>query len=160
MTSRPQPLQTSGGTGSFAALGGGGPIGKLYFYQGRLVAQDPAGGFSPAYINATPSSSECTTFGPLGFGSGSNKCALSQSFELQSDTENSQLGARLVFNNQGGFVACGTTQDVGEQQFVTRASFTHSFLLDLVHNRPRSGTFRMHTRGLVHRASRGLTRWR
>ena len=150
-------MRTSGGTGSFAALGGGGPIGKLYFYQGRLVAQGSGSSFSPAYINATPSS-ECTTFGPLGFGSGSNKCALSQGFELQSDTENSQLGAKLVFKNQGGFVACGATQDVGERE-IGYGSFTHSALLDLVHNQSQSGTYWMHPCRLVHCASRGLRRW-
>ena len=33
-------------------------------------------------------------------------------FSIQSDTENSQLGAQLSFNSVGGFYACGSGQDV------------------------------------------------
>ena len=41
------------------------------------------------------------------------------SFQIQSDTENSQLGAQLVFNYVGSFYACGSGQDVGvDVQFV------------------------------------------
>jgi hypothetical protein len=110
------PLRINGGTGGFATLTGSGPIGQLYFNQGKLVVQDPAGStntYKP-YISAAPDVSGCTDFGPLGFvqGSSSNKCALFENFQIQSDTENSQLGAKLVFNYQGGFFVCGASQDI------------------------------------------------
>ena len=68
---------------------------------------------SPALIGAIPSSGGCTTYGQLGFfGSSSNKCSLRDTFGIQSNTENSQLGAKLVFNSVGGFYACGSGLDV------------------------------------------------
>lgn len=67
---------------------------------------------SPALIAAIPMS-DCTTYGQLGFaGSTSDKCALRDTFGIQSNTENSQLGAKLVFNSVGGFYACGSGLDV------------------------------------------------
>ena len=67
---------------------------------------------APALIAAIPIS-ECSTYGQLGFaGSTSDKCALRDTFGIQSNTENSQLGAKLVFNSVGGFYACGSGLDV------------------------------------------------
>lgn len=111
------PLRINGGTGDFATLTGtGGPVGNLYFINGKLVVQDPAGSINTykPFINAAVGGSGCTNFGPLGFvqGSTTNKCALFESFQIQSDAENSQLGARLVFNFEGGFFVCGAGQDI------------------------------------------------
>lgn len=110
------PLRISGGAGNYATLTGTGPIGKLYFFQGQLTGQDPAGTTSTyrPYISGIPTASGCTDYGPLGFiqGSGTDKCAVFNSFQIQSDTENSQLGAKLVFNFQGGFHACGAGRDI------------------------------------------------
>ncbi|KAF7760999.1 hypothetical protein Agabi119p4_10408 [Agaricus bisporus var. burnettii] len=41
-----------------------------------------------------------------------NKCARYNSFHIQSNTENAQLGARLSFNYFGQFYACGSGEDV------------------------------------------------
>lgn len=110
------PLRINGGTGDFATLTGIGPIGNLYFSRGKLVAQDPAGTMNTyrPYISAIRGGSGCSTFGPLGFvqGSTSNECALYESFQIQSDTEDSQLGAKLVFDFRGGFFTCGASQDI------------------------------------------------
>jgi hypothetical protein len=55
----------------------------------------------------------CTTYGPLGFSrSSTNKCALHDTFHLQSNNQSSQLGARLDFNFVGGFYACGIDKEV------------------------------------------------
>ncbi|KAF8800740.1 hypothetical protein BYT27DRAFT_7015024, partial [Phlegmacium glaucopus] len=110
------PLRINGGSGGYASLTGSGPIGQYYFYQGHLVASDPAGTSSTyrPVIGAIPLSTGCTTYGSFGFvqGSSSDKCALYDSFQIQSNTQNSQLGAKLVFNYVGGFYACGSGQDV------------------------------------------------
>ncbi|KAF8700502.1 hypothetical protein AX14_000765 [Amanita brunnescens Koide BX004] len=105
------PLRTTGGANGYATLTGTGPIGVLYFYQGALTA---APGI-PALIAAIPLS-DCSTYGQLGFAQDdSDKCALYNTFDIQSDTENSQLGAQLTFNYVGGFYACGSGQDVWYQ---------------------------------------------
>ncbi|KAF8326952.1 hypothetical protein F5887DRAFT_230113 [Amanita rubescens] len=112
------PLRTSGGAGGYATLTGSGPIGVFYFYQGVLTAAAAPGSTSTtrALIGAIPLSTGCTTYGPLGFaGSSSDKCAKYSSFQIQSDTENSQLGAQLTFNYVGGFYACGSGKDVWYQ---------------------------------------------
>jgi len=72
--------------------------------QGSNNAQRPL-------IGAIPSSTGCTSYGPLGFtqGSSSDKCAKYDSFYIQSE---SQLGALLSLNFLGGFYACGSNQDV------------------------------------------------
>ncbi|KAF8326938.1 hypothetical protein F5887DRAFT_1084098 [Amanita rubescens] len=98
------------GTGNLATLTGSGPIGKFYFIQGQFLAADPSGSsnnYTP-FISGSPIGVGCTSFGRLEFvqGKSSNKCAQYQSFQIQSDTENSQLGAQLVFNFIGGFFAC------------------------------------------------------
>ena len=101
-------MRTTGGANGYATLTGTGPIGVLYFYQGALTA---APGI-PALIAAIPLS-DCSTYGQLGFAQDdSDKCALYNTFDIQSDTENSQLGAQLTFNYVGGFYACGSGQDV------------------------------------------------
>ncbi|KIM36402.1 hypothetical protein M413DRAFT_449125 [Hebeloma cylindrosporum] len=109
------PLRLSGGSNGYTSLTGTGPIGVFYFYQGKFVGAEPStpAVSSPALIGAIPISSGCTTYGPLGFsGSSTDKCALRDSFAIQSNAENSQLGAKLVFNYEGGFYACGSGLDV------------------------------------------------
>lgn len=105
-----------GGAGDYASLTGNGPIGQFYFYQGKLTALDPAGTTTTyrPLIGSLLGSSGCSTYGPLGFtqGSSSNKCARYDSFQIQSNNENSQLGAKLVFNFEGGFYACESSRDV------------------------------------------------
>ncbi|KIJ97822.1 hypothetical protein K443DRAFT_681255 [Laccaria amethystina LaAM-08-1] len=89
---------------------------QFYFSQGSFFALSSSSGspptFSPSppykvYYNSVPAS-DCTTFGQLSFiqGSTTNKCAQFTGFGLQSDTENSQLGAQLVVNSVGGFYLC------------------------------------------------------
>jgi hypothetical protein len=65
-------------------------------------------------IGSVLGSTGCSSYGQLGFveGSSSNKCAKYNTFNIQSDPENSQLGARLTFNFVGGFYSCGSGQDV------------------------------------------------
>ena len=90
---------------------GSGTIGQFFFIQGSLVSGNQG---NPALINTFQTGTgTCATSGQLGFfGSTSNKCASRNTFSIQSDTENSQLGAFLAFNNVGGFFACGANQDV------------------------------------------------
>ena len=52
----------------------------------------------------------CTSFGQLG--SSSSSSDYFAQYKIQSDTENSQLRAFLVFNYVGGFYGCGSGQDV------------------------------------------------
>ncbi|KIJ97811.1 hypothetical protein K443DRAFT_681251 [Laccaria amethystina LaAM-08-1] len=66
---------------------------------------------SPPYrvhLSLSPSSTGCTTYGGLDFvqGTSTNKCASYSGFQIQSNTENSQLGAQLVVNFEGGFYVC------------------------------------------------------
>ncbi|KAF9443866.1 hypothetical protein P691DRAFT_808208, partial [Macrolepiota fuliginosa MF-IS2] len=110
------PLRTNGGAGGYATLTGTDPIGEFYFFQGKLVAAPLPGSTTTQrpLIGSIPISAGCSTYGPLGFtgGSSSDKCAQYNTFSIQSDGENSQLGAQLVFNSVGGFYACGSGQDV------------------------------------------------
>lgn len=110
------PLRIASGAGGFASLAGGGAIGQFYFIQGRLAVLDPAGSSNTyhPFISSISTSSGCSTFGPLGFTqqSKTGACALYDSFQIQSDTESSQLGAKLVFNYQGGFYSCSASQDI------------------------------------------------
>ena len=109
-----QPLRLTGGANGYTTLSGSGPIGKFYFYQGKFVALDSTQSSTDrGNIGAVPLSSGCSTYGQLGFSpSSSDKCANYNTFNIQSDTENSQLGAFLVFNFVGGFYACGSGNDV------------------------------------------------
>ncbi|KAF8884641.1 GPI-anchored small secreted protein [Infundibulicybe gibba] len=102
----------------WSSLTGPGPIGKFYFAQGKLVAVDPNGPPQTpnptltSLISATLGPTGCTTAGALVFvqSSSSNKCARQVQpgqFVLQSDQENSQLGASLV-PTSGAFYACGS----------------------------------------------------
>ncbi|PFH53609.1 hypothetical protein AMATHDRAFT_137375 [Amanita thiersii Skay4041] len=110
------PLRTSGGSQASATLTGLGPIGQFYFFQGNLIAAPAAGLTSTQcpFINSVLGSTGCSTYGSLNFfvGSSSNKCARYTSFQIQSNSENSQLGAKLVFNYVGNFYACGSGLDV------------------------------------------------
>ncbi|PFH47143.1 hypothetical protein AMATHDRAFT_50519 [Amanita thiersii Skay4041] len=109
------PLRTNGGAGGYATLTGSGPIGKFYFYQGKLVAAiDGSTATQRPLIGSVLGPTGCTTYGSLGFtqGSSSNKCARYDSFYIRSNEQNSQLGAKLTFNWVGEFYACGSAQDV------------------------------------------------
>lgn len=111
-----QPLRTDGGAGGYATLTGSGPIGQFFFYQGSLTAAPrPSSTVNQRpLIGSVLGSTGCSTYGSLGFteGSSSNKCARYTTFSIQSNQENSQLGAKLAFNSVGGFYACGSGQDV------------------------------------------------
>jgi len=108
------PLRLNGGAGGYSTLTGSGPIGQFYFFQGKFVALDATESSTDrGNIGAVPLSSGCSTYGQLGFsGSSSDKCAQFNTFNIQSNSQNSQLGAFLVFNFVGGFYACGSGQDV------------------------------------------------
>ncbi|KAF6746923.1 hypothetical protein DFP72DRAFT_921571 [Ephemerocybe angulata] len=113
------PVRLNGGSNYFSILTGTGPIAKFYFKQGQLVAVDPVSGPSGqayrALVNTQQSGTgTCATFGQFGtvFGSSSNKCASYSTFGLQSNSENSQLGAHIVFNWTGGFYVCGAQKEV------------------------------------------------
>ncbi|KAH6906052.1 hypothetical protein BKA70DRAFT_451415 [Coprinopsis sp. MPI-PUGE-AT-0042] len=113
------PVRLHGGSNYFAILTGTGPIAKFFFQSGRLVALDPTNpqGSTNAWralINTPLTGNGCSTNGQLGtvMGSSSNKCAKYATFGLQSNSENSQLGARLVFDWTGGFYICGTNKEV------------------------------------------------
>lgn len=103
-------------SGSLGTPSSSTPAAQFYFSGGSLLALSSSTSspptFSPSppykvYYNSVPAS-DCTTFGQLSFiqGSTTNKCAQFTGFELQSDSENSQLGAQLVVNFVGGFYAC------------------------------------------------------
>ncbi|KIJ97823.1 hypothetical protein K443DRAFT_681256 [Laccaria amethystina LaAM-08-1] len=92
------------------ALFGSSPSALFYFSQGSLYALSSPTSTSPyrVFINSVPEP-DCTPSGQLSFtqsGSTTNKCAQFSGFQIQSDTQNSQLGAQLVVNFQGGFYAC------------------------------------------------------
>ncbi|XP_006456403.1 hypothetical protein AGABI2DRAFT_195536, partial [Agaricus bisporus var. bisporus H97] len=110
------PLRTTGGAGGYATLTGSNPIGQFYFYQGSLIASPRPGSTSPQrpLIGSLLNSTGCSEYGSLGFteGSSTNKCARYNSFHIQSNPENAQLGARLSFNYFGQFYACGSGGDV------------------------------------------------
>lgn len=105
-----------------ASLTGSSPFAKFYFWQGYLTAMDPTGATDPngnpytyrPYVNSVENASGCSAGGAFGFvqGTSTNKCTQYTSFQIQSDGENSQLGAALVFNYVGGFYACGSGQNV------------------------------------------------
>ena len=110
-----QPLRLAAGSGNgVASLTGTGAIGQFYFYQGRLTAYDPTTPYIPLINTLQTDVSTCAKSGALVFvqGSSTNKCASYSSFQIQSDTQNSQLGAQLVFNYVGGFYSCSNGQEV------------------------------------------------
>jgi hypothetical protein len=124
-------LRTTGGANGYATLTGDGPIGVLYFYQGALTAA--TGSTTQKALIAAIPASDCTTYGQLGFAqSTSDKCALYNTFSLQSDTENSQLGAQLSFNSVGGFYACGSGRDVSGCFISSPPILTGEFNLGMV----------------------------
>jgi len=88
------------------------------FSQGDFVgvdASDPSLPL-PALIAATslmPVNPGCTTYGQLDFTRHTtDKCALRETFGIQSNAKDPKLGAKLEFNSVGGFYACGTGLDV------------------------------------------------
>ncbi|KAG8872528.1 hypothetical protein FRB97_007561 [Tulasnella sp. 331] len=83
----------------------GGSVGPLYLDGGHLIFD----GGNTAYIDYLPTElSGCSTSGKLMFGSidPSNSCAKAVGFGLQSDHQNSQLGAELIFTEGPKFSVC------------------------------------------------------
>jgi hypothetical protein len=120
-----QPVRLNGGSNYFSILTGNGPIAKFYFAGGQFVAVDPSGSTQPyrGLVNTQQTGTgTCATYGQFGtvWGSSTNKCASYNTFGLQSNSENSQLGARLVFNWVGGFYVCGSQKEVGVSLYVAR----------------------------------------
>jgi hypothetical protein len=72
-----------------------------------------------------PHANGCQRFGARAFvrGTSTNKYASYSSFQIQSNGQNSQLGAELVFNYVGGFYACSSGQEVGPFFFFTISFF-------------------------------------
>ncbi|KAF9481485.1 hypothetical protein BDN70DRAFT_876275 [Pholiota conissans] len=111
------PVRMSSTGNGYASLTGTGVPAQFYFYQGRLTIYDPNNNSLPYFplINSFQNDvASCDTFGALVFvqGGSSNKCAKSSSFQIQSNGQNSQLGAELVFNYVGGFYSCSNGQEV------------------------------------------------
>jgi len=111
----PLRMPGGGGGGSASLLGSGTPA-LFYFWQGQLTVYDPNGNTFPyrPLINTVQVATGCTNFGALDFveGTSTNKCASYSSFQLQSNQQDSQLGAELVFNYVGGFYACNSGSEV------------------------------------------------
>uniref|UniRef100_A0A8H7XP81 Uncharacterized protein n=1 Tax=Psilocybe cubensis TaxID=181762 RepID=A0A8H7XP81_PSICU len=107
---------SAGGGGGPASLLGSGTPARFYFYQGELAVHDPDDSSFPyrLLINTIPAAGGCTNFGALHFvqGTSTNKCASYESFQLQSNQQDSQLGAELVFNFTGGFYVCNSGAEV------------------------------------------------
>jgi len=108
------PVRINPSGGGDASLTGSGPPAQFYFFQGALTARDASGTTYRPYVNSIQGASGCSAGGAFGFvqGTSTNKCTQYTSFQIQSDQENSQLGANLVFNYVGGFYACGSGQNV------------------------------------------------
>lgn len=110
-----QPIRLSGEADPYSILNTGQPPAKFYFYQGQLLALDPNPQFhNRGFVNTKLAGGTCTTYGEFGVigGTNTNKCASYGTLGLSSNQENSQLGAKLVFNWAGGFYACGATKAV------------------------------------------------
>ncbi|KAF8641744.1 hypothetical protein AX16_009821 [Volvariella volvacea WC 439] len=98
-------------------LSGSFPVAVFYFKQGRLTVAPAPGGFSerrPLIDTKQIGVATCATYGAFQFveGGTTNKCASFNSFYIQSNPENAQLGARLTFNWVGGFYGCGADKAV------------------------------------------------
>ncbi|KAF8641737.1 hypothetical protein AX16_009814 [Volvariella volvacea WC 439] len=111
------PVRIDNSIGGYATLTGSQPIAIFYFTQGRLVAAPPPGGNLqqlPIIDAQQIGNGVCTTYGAWVFhqGSNSNRCAKGNAFYIQSNPENAQLGARLTFDWQGGFYACGADKRI------------------------------------------------
>ncbi|KAF8162644.1 hypothetical protein B0H34DRAFT_692346 [Crassisporium funariophilum] len=106
----------SGGGGGYPSLSGDGTYAQFYFYQGALTVYDPNGNASPfrPLIDAHQDADGCQKYGAFGIvqGSSTNKCASYTTFQIASNSENSQLGAELVFNYLGGFYSCGSGAEI------------------------------------------------
>ncbi|KAF5319601.1 hypothetical protein D9619_008356 [Psilocybe cf. subviscida] len=113
----PLRMATGSGNGDPTLTGTGAPA-IFYFYQGQLKVYDVAGGnqnpFRPLINTIQTGAGSCANHGALVFvqGSSTNKCASYNSFQIQSNNQNSQLGAKLVFNFVGGFFSCNNGQQV------------------------------------------------
>ncbi|KAF8889413.1 hypothetical protein CPB84DRAFT_1447297 [Gymnopilus junonius] len=107
------PLRKTAGGGGYASLLGSGAPAEFYFWQGQLALYDPSGFYRP-FIDTHEDANGCQKFGALGYsgGSNTNKCASFGGFQLQSNTQDSQLGAQLVFNYVGGFYSCTSGSQV------------------------------------------------
>lgn len=123
-----QPLRTQGGEYGFATLTGSGSIGQFHFSEGSFIGAPRYMGDDTLQpnIGAIPQRpAGCTTFGPLGFTTESTtyQCALFSKFDIHSNQADSRLGAKLVFNNTGGFYACGPYQEVSDRSRVLDNAF-------------------------------------
>ncbi|KAF4622068.1 hypothetical protein D9613_009581 [Agrocybe pediades] len=110
------PLRMNPSGPGTASLTGSGIPARFYFAQGKLTIYDPDNNTFPyrPLINTLPGADGCQTFGALTFvqGTSTNKCASYNTFLIQSNAEDSQLGSELVFDSVGGFYACGGGQEV------------------------------------------------
>ncbi|KAJ2929719.1 hypothetical protein H1R20_g7367, partial [Candolleomyces eurysporus] len=111
------PVRLHGGSPNYSSiLTGNGPIGKFFLTQGVLVSLDPSGStlYPRPVVNSVLTANGCSTYGTLGFvqGASSNKCARYSTFQIQSNPENAQLGAKLTLNWVGGFYVCGVNKEV------------------------------------------------
>jgi hypothetical protein len=107
-----------GPDGVYTTLSGSGTAIQAYFYQGYLTGTLNKSG-SPTYrpfINTQfDGSGSCATYGQFGYsgqGYSTNKCASFPRLQIQSNSENSQLGAKLTYNYVGGFYSCGPDEMV------------------------------------------------
>jgi hypothetical protein len=93
----------------------------------------PTSSTQRALIGSVLTSTGCSTYGSLGFveGPSTNRCARYSTFSIQSNQENSQLGAKLSFNSLGGFYACGAGQDVSAENIHSRFISPYSRLLQV-----------------------------
>ncbi|KAJ3538437.1 hypothetical protein NMY22_g5169 [Coprinellus aureogranulatus] len=83
---------------------------QFYFMGNRLVVNGRQSSVNTRQVG----SGSCANSGQVVTtpGSNTNKCATFDTFGLESNRENSQLGAHLVFNNVGSFYVCGRQRDV------------------------------------------------
>ena len=121
-----KPVRLHGGSPSYnSILTGNGPVGKFFLTQGVLVSLDPSGStlYPRPVVNSVLTANGCSTYGTLGFvqGASSNKCARYSTFQIQSNPENSQLGAKLTLDWVGGFYVCGVNKEVREPLVLRRA---------------------------------------
>ncbi|KAJ2926001.1 hypothetical protein H1R20_g11108, partial [Candolleomyces eurysporus] len=119
--STPRPVRI-GPDGIYTTLSGSGTAIQAYFFQGSLTGTLDKSG-SPTYhpfLNTSPrEDGSCTTFGQFGYspqGSSTNTCASFPRFQIQSNSENAQLGSKLTHNNVGGFYSCGPDENIWYKQ--------------------------------------------
>ncbi|RXW14050.1 hypothetical protein EST38_g11801 [Candolleomyces aberdarensis] len=113
-SSTPRPVLI-GPDGVYTTLAGSGTAIQAYFYQGYLTGTlDKSGSptYRPLVDTGFNSDGSCATYGQFGYSAhgSTNKCASFPRLQIQSNNENSQLGAKLTYNYVGGFYVCGTDE--------------------------------------------------